>query len=64
MPKKRGFAAMKPETHKALSSRGGAKAHKLGTAHTWTRAEAKDAGSKGGKASRGGRGRDYEPEGE
>ena len=31
--------------------------HRKGTAHEWTRDEAREAGRKGGKASRGGRGK-------
>lgn len=53
----RGFAAMKPEQVRAIARMGGIKAHKMGTAHEWTKAEARVAGRKGGQVSRGGRGR-------
>lgn len=35
-----------------LASQGGKAAHQKGTAHEWTHAEAKEAGRKGGEASR------------
>lgn len=54
---KRGFASIPIALRKAIASKGGKKAHAMGTAHTWTREEAKKAGSKGGIASRGGRGK-------
>lgn len=54
---KRGFASMPEAKRKAIASKGGHRAHETGTAHTWTRDEAIEAGSKGGKASRGGRGK-------
>lgn len=54
---KRGFASMDPKKARAIQSKGGENAHKIGTAHQWTRDEAKAAGAKGGKASRGGRGK-------
>jgi general stress protein YciG len=47
----RGFAAMDPEKVRELAARGGKAAHAAGTAHEFTSAEAKVAGSKGGKAS-------------
>ncbi len=47
---KRGFAAMDTEKRKALASKGGKTAHEQGHAHEFTREEARDAGSKGGKA--------------
>ena len=50
-PKKRGFAAMSPEKRREIASRGGKKAHEKGKAHQFTKAEAKEAGSKGGKAA-------------
>lgn len=46
MTTKRGFAAMTPERRKEVSSKGGKKAHELGTAHQWTSAEAKEAVAK------------------
>lgn len=52
-PSRRGFAAMSPEQHKNIASRGGKKAHALGVAHRFTSEEAKAAGRKGGaKVSR------------
>jgi general stress protein YciG len=59
---KRGFASMDPKKARAIQSKGGVQAHKLGTAHQWNREEAIKAGSKGGTVSRGGRGK--KPEGE
>ena len=50
-PKKRGFAAMSPEKRKEIASRGGKRAHEKGKAHRFTKDEARDAGSKGGKAA-------------
>lgn len=49
--KKQGFAAMTPEKRKGIARLGGLKAHKLGKAHTWSKDEAKIAGSLGGKRS-------------
>ncbi len=53
----RGFASMPPEKQREIASKGGKAAHRKGTAHEWTREEAREAGRLGGKASRGGRGR-------
>lgn len=47
----RGFASMDKDKQRAIASNGGTKAHALGRAHEWTRAEAKEAGRKGGAAS-------------
>lgn len=47
--KPRGFAAMAPATHKAICSKGGRAAHKLGVAHEFSSAEASAAGRRGGK---------------
>lgn len=47
-PSRRGFAAMSPEQHRDIASRGGKKAHALGRAHRFTPEEAKAAGHKGG----------------
>ena len=55
--KNRGFAGMKPEKRKAAQSKGGHRAHELGTGHEWTREEAIAHGRKGGIISRGGRGK-------
>jgi len=54
---KRGFASMSPEERSKIASKGGVAAHVKGTAHEWTREEAREAGRIGGRASRGGRGR-------
>lgn len=54
---KRGFAGMKPEKRKAAQSKGGRRAHELGTAHEWNHDEAVENGRKGGVISRGGRGK-------
>ena len=47
---KRGFASMDPKKQQAIASKGGRSAHAKGTAHEWTRDEARVAGSKGGNA--------------
>ena len=57
MKEDRGFASMDREKQRAIASKGGKAAHKKGTAHQWTSKEAREAGRKGGQASRGGRGR-------
>lgn len=48
-PRPRGFAAMTPEMHKAIASKGGKAAHSRGVAHKFTREEASAAGRKGGR---------------
>jgi uncharacterized protein len=48
---RRGFAAMERSLVCALASRGGKAAHAQGTAHEFTREEAKAAGRKGGLAA-------------
>ena len=48
----RGFASMDPEKQRQIASKGGRAAHTHGTAHEWTSKEARDAGRKGGAASR------------
>lgn len=50
--KRRGFAAMDPEQVRELARRGGAAAHRAGTAHEFTSDEARAAGRKGGLAHR------------
>jgi general stress protein YciG len=45
---KRGFASMDPERQKEIASKGGRAAHAKGTAHEWSRDEARAAGRKGG----------------
>src|ERR671912_1547752 len=54
---RRGFASMSPEKQREIASKGGRAAHQKGTAHEWTSDEAREAGRKGGMASRGGRGK-------
>lgn len=54
---KRGFASMSPEKQREIASKGGKAAHESGKAHEWDSEAAKRAGRKGGKVSRGGRGR-------
>jgi general stress protein YciG len=49
--KLRGFAAMDPKLVSELAKRGGLAAHRAGTAHQFTTAEAREAGRKGGKAT-------------
>ena len=55
--KRRGFAAMDPDRVRAIARKGGVAAHERGTAHRFTKTEAREAGRKGGLAphrSRGG----------
>lgn len=54
---RRGFAAMDPEKQREIAKRGGKTAHEKGTAHQWNSEEARAAGAKGGRISRGGKGR-------
>jgi general stress protein YciG len=54
-PKRRGFAAMDPARVREISRAGGKAAHAAGTAHEFTSEEARVAGRKGGRASRGSR---------
>jgi general stress protein YciG len=49
--KKQGFAAIPKEKVRELGSEGGKSAHRQGTAHQFTREEAREAGKKGGKKS-------------
>ena len=46
--KRRGFAAMDPEQQRELARLGGQAAHAKGTAHEFTREEARHAGKQGG----------------
>ncbi|HST89255.1 MAG TPA: KGG domain-containing protein [Ktedonobacterales bacterium] len=48
----RGFASMDPRKQKEIASKGGRAAHEQGTAHEWSSEEARQAGRKGGAASR------------
>lgn len=62
--KPRGFAAMSPETRRAIASKGGRAAQSTGRAHQFTSEEASAAGRKGGTAphrSRGGRSKETQP---
>ena len=54
---RRGFASMSAQKQKEIASKGGRAAHLKGTAHEWSSDEARNAGRKGGMASRGGRGK-------
>jgi uncharacterized protein len=49
----RGFASMDRSKHREIARKGGVAAHVRGTAHEWTREEARAAGRKGGVARRG-----------
>jgi uncharacterized protein len=48
----RGFASMDREKQRLIASKGGKAAHAHGTAHEWTKDEARAAGRKGGMSSR------------
>jgi general stress protein YciG len=47
---KRGFAVIDPEKAREIQRLGGQTAQRLGTAHTFTPEEARQAGKKGGRA--------------
>lgn len=47
-----GFAGMDPERQRAIAAQGGRAAHQKGTAHEFSPEEAREAGRKGGQASR------------
>ena len=47
----RGFASMDRDKQRDIASKGGKAAHVKGTAHEWTKEEAREAGRKGGMAS-------------
>lgn len=49
---KRGFASMDKEKQREIASKGGKSAHAKGTAHQYTKEEARIAGRKGGLARR------------
>lgn len=53
----RGFASMDRAKQREIASKGGKAAHAAGTAHQWDSQQAREAGRKGGLASRGGRGK-------
>lgn len=48
----RGFASMDRTKQREIARKGGKAAHLRGTAHEWSREEAREAGRKGGMASR------------
>lgn len=48
----KGFASMDPVKRAAICSLGGKAAHAKGTAHKWSREDARKAGKKGGLAKR------------
>ncbi len=48
--RRRGFAAMSPEKHRAIASLGGKAAHQKGRAHKFNTEEARAAGRRGGQA--------------
>jgi general stress protein YciG len=60
---RRGFAAMDPAKQREIASKGGKASHAQGTGHEWDSETAREAGRKGGQASRGGRGKIRPPEG-
>jgi uncharacterized protein len=49
-PKKRGLACLPAERRREIAAMGGRAAHRAGTAHQFTSAEAQEAGRKGGSA--------------
>lgn len=54
---RRGFAAMDPDKVKAIAQKGGVAVHAKGTAHRFSKDQARDAGRKGGMAPHRARGR-------
>ncbi len=54
---KRGFALLSPELRREIAGRGGRRVADLGTGHRWTHETAKVAAAKGGRNSRGGKGK-------
>lgn len=48
----RGFASMDRDKQRQIASKGGRAAHASGTAHEWSSEEAREAGRKGGIATR------------
>jgi uncharacterized protein len=51
----RGFRSMDRDKQREIASKGGRASHQKGTAHEWTREEARQAGRKGGRAKRAGK---------
>lgn len=60
-PRRRGFALMDRARVRAIARKGGVAAHERGTAHQFTREEAKEAGRKGGSAPHRSRGKRTAP---
>lgn len=54
---RRGFASMSPEKVAEIARKGGQASHAAGTAHKFTKDEARAAGAKGGRAKHRARGR-------
>jgi general stress protein YciG len=54
---RRGFAAMDPDKVKAIAQKGGVAVHAKGTAHRFSKDQAREAGRKGGMAPHRARGR-------
>ena len=54
---RRGFAAIDPEKVKAIAQKGGVAVHAKGTAHRFSKDQAREAGRKGGMAPHRARGR-------
>ena len=48
----RGFASMNADKQREIASKGGRTAHAVGRAHQWSSDEAREAGRKGGLATR------------
>jgi uncharacterized protein len=57
----RGFASMDRSKQREIASKGGRAAHEKGTAHEWTREEAREAGRKGGIMSHRPKGEEVAP---
>ncbi len=45
-----GFSGMDPARQREISAKGGRAAHAKGTAHSWSEAEAREMGRRGGRA--------------
>ena len=59
-----GFASMDDARQREIASQGGRAAHESGNAHEFTPEEAREAGRKGGEASRGGQNQSQNRKGE
>ena len=62
--KDRGFGSMDQAKRREIARKGGKAAHQHGTAHKWTREEAREAGRKGGMARRRRQPQDHSPQGD